>query len=862
MTDLDALCDESWTRLDRMLEEALALEPDARAAYLAQLRAGAPEDAQALEQLLAGAEETRFDRSAWEQLEAPRQLQLGQTIDVWRITEWIGAGGMGEVYKAERIGADYEQEVALKISQRGLRFDEDAHRFKAERKILAWLNHPNITQLIDGGLLEDGRPYMVMRYVDGIPIDSWCRALPRQRRLQLFVQVCSATHYAHQRLVIHRDIKPSNILVTPDGHPVLLDFGVAKLLEGEDGQTRTGSAFTPGWAAPEQLAGQPATTATDIYALGLLLYFLLTEEKLPPTSLALPAHIKGDLRIIMECALARDPQERYGSAAALAEDLQRHLSDRPLLAPGASPWQRLRKRVRQNRWPLALAGVLFTGALGYGAMQRAQTQALRAREAARDRAATQADQIARFMVELLRSANPERGEFTIAELLDDGARRMERELGSAPEVRSAIAIALAEAQLSLGRHQQAQALLKAPLQQFPERTLDGETRKSWGHALLLQSQIHFRNGEPQESRALAERSLALCAQDPTLQALQGRALEWLGTLAQERFEFPSARAFFLRALNLHEAAAGPASPEAIRTSLRVAEVFAQERDETQKKAWLKKAQALLPKTTAKPRELLESLKLIAHLSEDPRSQTRWQKRTLDALSQTYGEHHPEVAGALNDFALALEPRDPERAIAYLERALRITEAHYGEQTPRTTRALLNLGSVLRDAGRLKEAAPHLERALSLARAVYPLQSPRTAWALTHLSQLRHLQGRLIEAKALGQEAIERLKPHAALRFLLGVAYYRSSKIERALGSLDLAERALSSALPLLASEARPPFAEAALSSVQLWETHKLGVPQSITPWLAKAAAAPKTTPKQRALLAAAQARLSKKTHTP
>ncbi|MBK7116654.1 MAG: serine/threonine protein kinase [Proteobacteria bacterium] len=292
-------------------------------------------------------------------------VEPGGQLGAYRLLRQIGSGGMGRVWLAERGDGEYRQRVAIKLLKRGMDSDEILARFRVERQILADLSHPNIARLLDGGITPDGLPYLVMEYVEGLPLDEYCRALPDLRaRLSLFLGVCEAVHYAHQRLLIHRDIKPGNVLVTADGTPKLLDFGIAKLLDPaavDRTQAMTGHAMlllTPRYASPEQIRGEATATTTDVYALGCLLFELLTgrhpfHESLgdqarllreiclrePPrpslcaTMQEIPARqLAGDLDNIVLMALRKEPARRYGSAEQLCADVERHLRSEPVAA--------------------------------------------------------------------------------------------------------------------------------------------------------------------------------------------------------------------------------------------------------------------------------------------------------------------------------------------------------------------------------------------------------------------------------------------------------------------------------------------------------------------------------------------------
>ena len=303
---------ERWAQIKEVLYAVLDLEPEQRTGYLDQVCAKEPLLRQEVESFLLshGQIDADFLKTIVpgsldaESLE-PRHTLVGRLIGPYRIVEEIGAGGMGEVYRAVRADDQYQKEVAIKVVRRGFDTGSGLRRFKAERQILASLDHPNIAQLHDGGTTEDGIPYFVMELIVGTPIDQYSdeHDLGITERLQLFGQVCAAVQYAHQRLVIHRDIKPGNILVTAEGVPKLLDFGIATILSPSAGAEITMvRSMTPEYASPEQIRGEPITTATDVYSLGVVLYRLLTGRSPYPESTRTPHEFA---RIICEAEPAR-----------------------------------------------------------------------------------------------------------------------------------------------------------------------------------------------------------------------------------------------------------------------------------------------------------------------------------------------------------------------------------------------------------------------------------------------------------------------------------------------------------------------------------------------------------------------------
>jgi tetratricopeptide (TPR) repeat protein len=367
---------ERWQRVKSLFEAALAREPSERAAFLA---GAAPELADEVLRLLAS------DAGAGSFLsgpaEAPVAIAAGRRIGPYRVVGEIGHGGMGAVLRAVRDDDQYRKEVAIKLVHGGVGPAVVMERFKAERQILANLEHPNIARMLDGGATEEGWPWFAMEFVEGTTIDAYCAPLSIPQRLELFRQVCSAVQYAHQRLVIHRDLKPANILVTTDGVPKLLDFGIAKLVGGDQAGTTltTFPLMTPEYASPEQVKGEAITTSSDIYSLGMLLYELLAGRRAyelpgrspqeiarvvcemdpPPPSTAGSRQLRGDLDNIVLKAIRKETARRYYSVSELSEDIRRHLAGAPVLARADTIGYRLSKFVSRHRAGVAAAALVL-----------------------------------------------------------------------------------------------------------------------------------------------------------------------------------------------------------------------------------------------------------------------------------------------------------------------------------------------------------------------------------------------------------------------------------------------------------------------------------------------------------------------
>jgi eukaryotic-like serine/threonine-protein kinase len=501
MTDTDPGSSERAFVLFDSLVELVAEE---RAERLAAVGHGDPELAREVAELLAAADLAGdfLERPAVDEVPALAQSALaeqretpallaGDQVGVWRLVRPLGAGGMGEVWEVERADGQFDQRAALKLLKRGFDSDEVLRRFRVERQILAHLRHPAIAHLYDGGIAPDGRPFFVMELVAGEPLTVACarRELSIADRLAAMLTVCEAVDTAHHSLVVHRDLKPSNVLMTAGGEIKLLDFGIAKLLsEGEEGtETRAWERLmTPAYAAPEQILGEPVTTATDVYALGTMLYELLTgrlPHRRPAGAARLAEHVehesverpstavlrsaedgvdgstsqpadrrrharllRGDLDWIVLRALAREPERRYASASALAADLRRHLTGKPVAARPDSVAYRTGKLVRRHRVAVIAAALVLVSLLAGLAAALWQAREARAQ-------AARAERVKDLLVGVFLGADPEqaRGEtITARELLAEGTRRVEAELAGEPEVQAELLTTIARVEEGLG----------------------------------------------------------------------------------------------------------------------------------------------------------------------------------------------------------------------------------------------------------------------------------------------------------------------------------------------------------------------------------------------------------------------------
>ncbi len=519
-----------WQRLSEALDRLLDMAPPARTAALAQLR---QQDAAFADELVAllAADDAQASLLDTPLVTAPPGPREGELVGPYRLEKLLGEGGMGQVWMAARADGLYQRQVALKLLRPGFADPDLRLRFSRERQILARLAHPHIARLLDAGISAAGQPYLALEHVEGMGLLEYCRqqSLPLRRRLQLFQQVCQAVSHAHANLVVHRDLKPSNILVSAEGDVRLLDFGIAKLLDGSADEvpeyTRTGTrSFTLHYAAPEQILGEPVSTRTDVYALGVILYELLTgtrpyrpkresgaqwEEAILAADPQRPSQallrdvtemvvssgerrrqarlLAGDLDNIVLKALAKRPDERYPSAEALSLDIQRYLDGLPVLARPQSIHYRVQKFLHRHRWPIVLGGTAAAVLLALLALSWQQRQ-----QAVRETARAQALQD--FVVDLFENAGgiAAHGKpVDVETLVNEGQARGERELAQQPLAHAELLGVIARIRIALGEYEKADELLSQQaklLAQMPQppAALQLEATIQRGHLQRLQ----------------------------------------------------------------------------------------------------------------------------------------------------------------------------------------------------------------------------------------------------------------------------------------------------------------------------------------------------------------------------------------
>jgi eukaryotic-like serine/threonine-protein kinase len=843
---------ERWRRVDRLLEAALDRPADERRAFL-EVECG--EDVALRDEVLALiAAEAEAERliGDWagdfaadllpslpsRTAAAADTLVAGTRIGPYIVLEEIGRGGMGAVYAASRSDGEFERRVALKVVKRGMDTDEILRRFRHERRILASLEHPNIARLYDGGVTPDGRPYLVMQLIEGRSITSWCdqHRMSVESRLALFLTVCDAVQYAHANLVVHRDIKPSNILVSDGGTPHLLDFGIAKLLDGEsdgDRLTRTGARLvTPEYAAPEQLRGDAVTTATDVYGLAVLLCELLAGARpaaapdrvsnaSAPGRLSdvfvrledqaavaaarrstpdrLLKRLRGELDTVLEKALQPRPEDRYASVPELAEDVRLHIAGLPIRATPASRWYRARKFVARHRAPVAFAALaaisLLVGSIATAVQARGVARQRDVAEFERNRA----EQVTEFIVNLFDAADPTAiGEgradtLRIRALLDLGAARVRSELAGAPALQAELLATLARIYTNLGVFGPAEELVGDAIRVAESARVGGAA-----HAvrIALLARIAGDRGELLRADSLYEAATAALATATAADSLRAALMGEHGLILSYRGEHERALEMITAALDI----AGTRGPGDGPLRSRLLNNLAIVRYDLGEYAMAESLfrQVYDAELTYQRPDHPALATTLNNIASSLQYQGRYDEaepafvQAIAVARQGLGENHASVGDYLQNLATLYDDqqRHAEAEQAYRE-AARIYEHDFGRSSPRTAMLLRNLalnryvvGEYVEAESLLREVRANLERELGREHMYVVVAGTALGKALTAL-------GRRDEAFALLTDGL------ASLERLLPAGHYLTESVRRDLGLWYAAGRRFEEAEPLL-----------------------------------------------------------------
>jgi eukaryotic-like serine/threonine-protein kinase len=787
---------ERWQKIQYIFETVVELPEQERMAYLDQSCKG---DNDLREELIAMLE---ADASSNNLLDQPIRESIdsfstnnrsGERFGSYRIIKEIGSGGMGAVYLAERADGQFEQQVALKLIKPGLHSGDIINRFEHERQILAQLQHPNIAQLLDGGMSEEGMPFFSMEYVSGLPIDAYCdkHKLSIDDRIRLFMTVCQAVQFAHNNLIIHRDLKPGNIFITDDGTVKLLDFGIAKVFDKEQDTpslTHTGTyAMTPEYAAPEQIQSRRVTTTTDVYALGLILYELLTgtrpyeftssslldiekvitaQEPMRPSSVIkrgisqsdtaqennfntisqlrrisperLKRKLNGDLDNICLMALKKEQDRRYSSAELLRQDLERYLKGLPVRARKESVNYRLQKFVSRHRLGVIAASItllLLISVVTYYTLQLSSQ---------RDRAVAEAQKaqvVTDFLVDLFNVVDPNEAKghtITVREVLDRGADRIETELKDQPETQISMLDVIGKVYYSLGFYDESLVLVNKAL----------ELRKN------LYGEEH-----PEVAKNLTG----------------------IGYIQSARAKYSQADSLLNRALEINKKFLPPDDMEFAKTYGSLAWVWNLLGDYDKADTLYRKAIEIEKKNDVPELGVsYNNLALLMHEMNRYEEAEQYFLQSLELNKKNYGEVHPELATTLYNYAQLQRDMDHiDEAVELHRQVLAMDRKLHGEEHPDIAYSLNGLASILVNTGELDEAEDLYRQALEMRRKLMGADHPDVAYNMNNLGRLLIKKQRYQEANQLFMQALEIQKKaygseHQAIARTLkniGAAYY-------------------------------------------------------------------------------------------
>lgn len=853
-----------------IFEAALDLPASERAAFVAEACAGDTDLEAEVRALLAA------DAAAEGFLDSPPALEpalesarhasaaddaphpdIGRRIGPYRLDAMIGRGGMGTVFLARRLDGDFEQRVAIKIIRRGMDTEDLLARFRRERRLLARLEHPHIARLVDGGSTEDRRPWLAMEFVEGRPIDAYCddRRVGPRRRVELFLSVCAAVQHAHRNLVVHRDLKPSNIFVTDDGTVKLLDFGIAKVLDPDDLDSRMTAThvrlLSPRYGSPEQMRGEPVTTASDVYSLGVVLYELLTGRspyanetgeledierhvlrmEPPPPSTAvsraatgdavvpgvrtedLRRGLRGDLDSIVLMALRKEPARRYGSVDELAEDLRRHLQGRPVRARPDSLAYRTRMFLRRNAvavgaaTAVAVALIVATGVSTalFVRAQRAQVAAETERETA--------ESVSGFLQDMFASIEPSvaRGDDTtlMRRLLRDAAERIDVDLSARPEVAATLHHTLGRAYANLDEFDAAERHLTRAL----DLGADGDLERSVDYGHLL-----FESGREADAVAVLESTIVRAdARADTIAA--ARARFYLAKSLEARQRMDRAYELYLEADRLF-ARAG--EEERRITTLGGIGIFLtyNRQDYARADSVLRAAVEIVERT--RPGAVMEAntyqlrASVLRRMDAFDAADSLF-RRAHDRFASVLDDDHTMLASVRDEWAGSLEDQGRlDEAEPLYRAALESARAVYGSQHRQTGTFANNLANCLRKAGRYDEAAVLFEEALGAYRAALGEDHVWVAIVLGNVATNDLLRGDHTSAFANADECV-RLRGEYWDTEHWRVAHARAIRGGAAsgLGRFDAAEADLMTALPLLDGSLGPGSEAVELALTQL-----------------------------------------------
>lgn len=785
-----------WERIQWLFHKVVELQPHEQTQVLARECAGDPATMSEVLRMLRSDKQpaplldTQLGEIAGQLLsESPNSSR--KRIGLWEIQHVLGEGGMGTVFYAVRH--DLGTAAAIKVLRDSWLSPARRERFAQEQQTLAHLDHPNIARLLDANTLEDGTPYFVMEYVDGLHLDDYCdrNANDLQQRLQLFRSVCEAVQFAHGRAVIHRDLKPSNVLVNANGMVKLLDFGVARQIDAfgsEPDVTRTGlRLLTPAFAAPEQLRGEPATVSADVYSLGVIFYRLLT-GRLPFDELRGNAEISGlaldrvvvrpslvarrvsqkggsaldigrgawnDLDVICLKAMHNDVRQRYASAEALIRDIDHFLAGEPLEARPESLLYRLGKFIRRNRVPMTVAAVAFVAVIvliGLFTVRLTKERNAALAEAARTQ------RIQQFMRNLFEGGDPDAGpahDLRVAALLEKGALEAQA-LDKDPVIQAELYQYFGDISRKLGDLPRAEQLLLAALDKW--QALTGASSASVAETMSMLALLRADQARLEEAEKLGREALDMSRRSlPPGHPKVAQAVEGLGHILEEKGDYGNAIPLLEDAVGQRSAAEHSLSDRAgALYELANAYFYAgRYKDaETLNRQVLEMNREIYGERHPRVAEVLVNLGAIQHdLGNYPESE-RFHRQALEITRQFFGDTHYRTAAGLTLLARSLVfQKRYEEAMPLLGNAISIQESVFGPVHPRVASAVNELGTVALQRGDTEGAKRQYRRMLQVYRTVYPAGHYLIGTAISNLASAHLAARELDDAEKLFREAV-------------------------------------------------------------------------------------------------------------
>ena len=840
--------DPAFARIEALFNEASTLPKEEQAAFV---MAGTPNDPELREEVLGmlAVDNGRRTSPLTHALGAAfdvatrgrRQALLGKVVGNYRLSQVLGHGGTGTVYLGERADRQYSAQVAVKIVDGATVHPNLGMRLRAERQILASLNHQNIAKLLDAGEIEDGRPYLVMEYVHGKPVDQYAdeAQLDIRERLELFLHICSAVQYAHQNLIVHRDLKPANILVTPEGTPKLLDFGIAKLLDASDqaamlAMTRMNDRLlTPEYASPEQILGRVVTTASDVYALGVVLYELLTglrpyvvpasasqlelersicvADPLRPSaavrraidssqvetrslisSLATARRVPtdrllkrliGDLDAIVLRAMRKEPDLRYTSVEQFAADVRRYLNREPVQARQGNWMYYSARFARRNAVGVTATATFVLFLISFAVVMSVQRQRI---VEERDRATQEgerAERVSNFMLRVFTAADPFENsgkQMTASELLDQAASTIQGELGEQPEVRARLLEAIGRAYRRQGQPDRAVTFLEESLSVRKRANLaeDAQTGQVFSElAVALRNAGRFQESDDAFQQAIR---IAKAQSGGEASATRASLLADLGRLELFRSNLDKAQEYFTQALAMMRAEKGLRDPDVAGILLDIASVRSWRDDLDGAERAAREAVSIYQESIPlklHPDRVMASSRLaeVLFLKGKIGEAGELYQTVLDGQRVLYGPKSSQVADTLDSLGqVRLAQNDVAQAEKFTREAIEVNTEARGPDYYMTGYLRTSLGQILTRQGRYREAEPELRQALDLYSRSLPPDHQYVATAEYVLGEVLLATHRLSDAEAMLTASMNRWKRTAA-------PLWRSARSASALG---------------------------------------------------------------------------------